>query len=1747
MCVVSLTCCFRKKYLMKNLLHLKVQYRIFICCAIALFALLSPALQAQTGLTRHQWLFGANSYHLIFDAGSNQATLDSLQVPMGPGGTAVATDAITGALLFYTDGINVYDAEHRLMPNGAGLGGSNQIHRGAAILPVTDSLDLFYVVVNSGGNAPNQLQSYLVDLSDAGNNTTAGQPAAGDVVTGSNQVLMNNPTEAMEIIYTNTPDLNYLLVQESGSNDLILFRNNGMAGLNPVDTFALPQPFEAASFAWYPLSQKIAVAPKEQFRNVQILDVDVLGGSLSFDQEILNTGNSDFATEAIYDTEWSPDGRYLYMSRHGGTTGNVGTIYQYDFLDSAAVPRSIFSTPLHRSYDLTLGPDGRIYHLYQEAVGGDFLMAALLNPNDSIDSLVYVPDQFAARDFAASNFPLFAPEAPQEPISVNIQAVDLCLGNDTKFLATLDPKPDTYSWDFGDGSGSNDPAPIHTYQSAGTFQVVLNVGRGNQSGTDTLLVTITDPMTQLDLGADTVICPDETLTLDATTAGAVAYAWNTGETTPTITVDTTNLYWVAVDLGGCVLYDAIRVDEYGVVENISNFWYFGENAGIDFNNGVTPLDDGAMNAPAGSATISDLNGALLFYTDGETVYNRNHAVMPNGDNLGGDNTATMSAAIVPFPGDSTYYYVFSTQEVYGDGTYDLTYSVIDIKGDNGFGTVVEKNICLYQNITERLIIAGGGVGQDAWVLVHEHGSANFVNFPVTAIGIGDPVFSTVGSVHSASSELTAKGYMKFNQAVDMVAVALASPTANQVEIFRFDFGTGMLSPYIGRLDVGPSFNANQQVYGVEFSAGSRKLFVSLIGLPSEVYEYWIDSADVDVAKSFEAQISPAGSAFEYGALQRGPDQQIYVAVNGQPQLGGILENEDSLTASTMNDSQVGLIGGTLSTLGLPNTDPGASAPPTQPAMAVGQACAGDTVDFVATVTSIIDEVQWTISTPAPDNTLLYTSNLQQDQFVFDSAGTYEFTLRITNRCGFDTTLVQTVEAFGSPNVNQFPAPLAICGPTLDISALPNDTPNVFYLWSTGDTTRVISVTNPGFYDVTVTNSFGCAATSGSIQVVDGNPAIDLGPDPQFVCEDDAITDLDAGNPGAAYVWYLDGAANGNTGRFQTVDTNVPGTYTYRVEVTDPVSGCTGQDSVTFTVNTNPVLSATASPTTGCGNADGSIDLTVSNAGNFSFNWSNGATTEDVSGLAAGNYTVTVTDAVSGCSTASASIAVNDGATDFTIDSATPDGPTCTTGTGTNVVVTLNTNAVFPVFYLIDDGAGNMQTGSATSTGNSFTVSGILPGTYALQVTGNSGTGCTQASTFTVAAAPNANVNLSSTVLDVCLAPADNGTTITVVNGSDALDYSWSTTNGSFTGATNTRIVGVDGTGDYTVLVTDPSLASCDTSLTVTVNLNRNPEIEIQATGDDCDGILEISAIDLNDNGTDNYSYLWNNGSNAQTIALTADATVSVDVNNSTTGCSASADSSFTVSAPVTVNLVNDQPLCDLGGSVTLTAQVTNPNVTFDWERDGIEIQDSNDSVLIVSQAGTYVVNVTTESCNAADALVLTLNTSTPSQLLSDYQICSLDPANASVSLDPGPFVLFNWVLPEGGTTTGAPLTAGVPGLYYGAFTNGGGCVTRDTLLVRDVCEPLVDAPTAFAPGRNNTTFRVFPNDYVTGFEINIYNRWGELVHTYTGPAEDFAWDGTYADGAPAPVGTYAYIMRYESEVDPSRGTIEQRGGVVLLR
>jgi gliding motility-associated-like protein len=121
-----------------------------------------------------------------------------------------------------------------------------------------------------------------------------------------------------------------------------------------------------------------------------------------------------------------------------------------------------------------------------------------------------------------------------------------------------------------------------------------------------------------------------------------------------------------------------------------------------------------------------------------------------------------------------------------------------------------------------------------------------------------------------------------------------------------------------------------------------------------------------------------------------------------------------------------------------------------------------------------------------------------------------------------------------------------------------------------------------------------------------------------------------------------------------------------------------------------------------------------------------------------------------------------------------------------------------------------------------------------------------------------------------------------------------------------------------------------------------------------------------------------------------------------------------------------------------------------------------------------------------------------------------------------------------------------------------GCASSDQTELIEECDPIINAPTAFRPGSTvmseggnenvNASFRVFPNFVSSeGFQIFVFNRWGEMV--FQSNDLDFRWNGGYKnnDGQPLPPGTYTYTVRYVSEYRPERGQQEKRGGVLLIR
>lgn len=178
-------------------------------------------------------------------------------------------------------------------------------------------------------------------------------------------------------------------------------------------------------------------------------------------------------------------------------------------------------------------------------------------------------------------------------------------------------------------------------------------------------------------------------------------------------------------------------------------WYFGSSVGLGFlaNSGQQiPYDLGPNNLSTteGSSAISDENGALLFYTDGITIYNRKHGVMKNGDGLLGNKSSYQCAVIVQMPGHDSLYYVFTTDAYENRFVNGYRYSVVNMNRDNGNGEVVQKNVLLSAGGTERITATRHANGVDVWILTNETNSNVFHSWLLTCDGLQQAVASAVG-------------------------------------------------------------------------------------------------------------------------------------------------------------------------------------------------------------------------------------------------------------------------------------------------------------------------------------------------------------------------------------------------------------------------------------------------------------------------------------------------------------------------------------------------------------------------------------------------------------------------------------------------------------------------------------------------------------------------------------------------------------------------------------------------------------------------------------------------------------------------------------------------------------------------------------------------------------------------------------------------------------------------------------------
>ncbi len=121
-----------------------------------------------------------------------------------------------------------------------------------------------------------------------------------------------------------------------------------------------------------------------------------------------------------------------------------------------------------------------------------------------------------------------------------------------------------------------------------------------------------------------------------------------------------------------ILFLGLSANSQGENDN----WYFGDKAAVNFTGTPVALTNSAMKAPEACGSVSDAQGNLLFYTDGMTIWDRDHNIMPNGTGLTG-TVNSGQVLIIQSIVNTDKYYVFTTADPYNNQSY-IAYSLVDM-------------------------------------------------------------------------------------------------------------------------------------------------------------------------------------------------------------------------------------------------------------------------------------------------------------------------------------------------------------------------------------------------------------------------------------------------------------------------------------------------------------------------------------------------------------------------------------------------------------------------------------------------------------------------------------------------------------------------------------------------------------------------------------------------------------------------------------------------------------------------------------------------------------------------------------------------------------------------------------------------------------------------------------------------------------------------------------------------------------
>lgn len=317
-------------------------------------------------------------------------------------------------------------------------------------------------------------------------------------------------------------------------------------------------------------------------------------------------------------------------------------------------------------------------------------------------------------------------------------------------------------------------------------------------------------------------------------------------------------------------------------QNQYNIWYWGGDInspvpispGLDFNqSNPMALTDCNMSGTEGCAVHCNSAGQLVCYANGDSIWNRNHDVMPNGRTLIADRTysSKQSVLFVPSDLDSNRLTMFiNSGKPTGTSSGIMGHTFVDLSLDGGLGDVTGPPDTLLSGTSEQLIAVKHINGKDHWVLSHLWNSNTYKAFLVTPCGISDTVTSTIGPV-SMDFTLALSCPWKASPMGDKIAYYILDENIRpNTLLFDFDRATGHLTSYT-------LLDTVQELLGCGFSPDGSKLYYTETNFGGPIVQYDLTSPSIPASRTIVGEFNAAVGNLLLWDIQTGRDHKLYVA------------------------------------------------------------------------------------------------------------------------------------------------------------------------------------------------------------------------------------------------------------------------------------------------------------------------------------------------------------------------------------------------------------------------------------------------------------------------------------------------------------------------------------------------------------------------------------------------------------------------------------------------------------------------------------------------------------------------------------------------------------------------------------------------------------------------------------------------------------------------------------------------------